>query len=57
MFTFSKFWKVRMATFVWGFLVIYWFTGKLDLTSKAFLIQALGNTLIMYFFLEWKSAK
>jgi hypothetical protein len=43
----SKFWQVRILTFLWGFAVIWWFTGKLDFTSKVFLVQALGNTFIM----------
>lgn len=41
-----------MLTFIWGFVVIYLFTGRLDLTSKAFLIQAGGNTLIMWALLK-----
>lgn len=50
----STFWKMRIATFVWGFLCLYWFTGKLDFTSKVFLIQVAGNSLIMYLFTRRK---
>ena len=40
--------KTRIAMFIWGFSVIYFFTGNINLTSKTFLVQALGNTLILY---------
>lgn len=46
----SQFWKIRIGTFVWGFSVIYWFTGQIDFTSKVFLVQVLGNSLIMWWF-------
>jgi hypothetical protein len=48
----NNFWKVRIATFIWGFIVLYYFTRKIDLTSKAFLIQVIGNSVIMWFFLR-----
>lgn len=48
----SKFWKLRTCTFLWGFFVIYCFTGALDFTSKVFLVQAAGNSLIMWYFLK-----
>jgi uncharacterized membrane protein len=48
----SKFWQVRLATFIWGFAVIYAFTGRIDFTSKVFLTQALGNSIIMYLILK-----
>jgi hypothetical protein len=46
------FWKVRLTTFIWGFLVVYAFTRRLDLTSLLFLTQVLGNTIIMWVFLK-----
>ncbi len=48
----SKFAKVRILTFVWGFAVVYAFTGRLDLTSALFLTQVAGNTIIMWYFLR-----
>lgn len=50
----SKFAWVRALTFIWGFAVIYYFTGKLDFTSKVFLIQVMGNTIIMWAVLKEK---
>jgi hypothetical protein len=44
------FWKIRIATFAWGALVLYGFTQSVDFTSKVFLAQVLGNTLIMWWF-------
>lgn len=46
----STFWKLRLSMFAWGFAVIYAFTGKLDLTSRVFLVQALGNTVLIWWF-------
>lgn len=48
----SKFWKVRILTFIWGALVVYYFTRRIDLTSKLFLTQVVGNSIIMWFILE-----
>ena len=45
---------VRVLTFIWGFSVIYLFTGKLDFTSKVFLVQVIGNTIIMWAILKQK---
>jgi uncharacterized membrane protein len=42
-----SFWPTRILMLIWGFGVVYAFTGRLDLTSKVFIIQALGNTIIM----------
>ena len=42
------FWKVRLATLLWGFAVVYIFTGRLGLTSRIFMVQAAGNTAIMW---------
>lgn len=50
----SKFWKVRIGTFIWGALVVYFFTRQLDLTSRIFLTQVIGNTVIMWYFLQYK---
>lgn len=41
------FWTTRIAMLLWGFGVVYFFTGKVDIASKAFIVQALGNTIIM----------
>lgn len=51
----SKFWKTRIATFIWGAAVVYYYTRQLDLTSRLFLTQVAGNTLIMWFFIERNS--
>jgi len=48
----SKFWQVRLWTFIWGFSVIYYFTGKIDFTSKVFLVQVIGNSIIMWLILR-----
>lgn len=51
----SKFWKVRLATLVWGSSVTYFFTGDLGLTGMIGLVVVAGNTLIMWFFLHERS--
>ena len=43
----STFWKVRISTLLWGFCVLYYFTGQIDLTGKIFLVQVIGNTVLM----------
>ena len=48
----SSFWKARLATFAWGFGVSWWFTGEIILASKMFLVMALGNTVLMWFFIK-----
>lgn len=48
----SRFWKVRLATLIWGFAVVYLYTGKLDMTSELLLMQVAGNTVIMLYFLK-----
>lgn len=40
--------RTRITMFIWGFSVIYFFTGDFDLTSRTFIVQAIGNTLILY---------
>lgn len=46
----SQFWKVRIATLIWGFGVTYSFTGSLSFTGKIYLIILLGNTTMWYLF-------
>jgi len=53
----NQFVKVRIATFVWGFAVVYGFTRRIDLTSMLFLTQVIGNTIIMWYFLKHKQSK
>lgn len=48
----SVFVKTRLATLVWGFGIVYYFTGSLNLSSKIFIIQAVGNTIIMWYFIK-----
>lgn len=48
----TTFWKVRIATLIWGFFVILYFTGNFDFTSKIFFVQVIGNTLLMKFFID-----
>lgn len=48
----SKFWKTRIATFLWGLAVVYFYTENIDVTSKLFLTQVIGNSFIMWFFIE-----
>ncbi len=44
----NAFWKARLATFLWGFLVSYGFTGKLVVALPMFLVMAIGNTILMW---------
>lgn len=44
--------KVRLLTMIWGFSVVLALTGELNLTSKIFLIQVIGNTIIMKIFIK-----
>lgn len=46
----TTFWKIRLSTLIWGFLVLYGFTRRLDLTSLVFLVQVAGNTVLMWWF-------
>jgi hypothetical protein len=46
----TQFWKLRLSTLAWGFVVLYAFTRRLDVTSQAFLVQVVGNTVIMRWF-------
>lgn len=48
----SAFWKVRLLTFLWGAIVVWFFTREINLTGKIFLTQVIGNSLIMYFCLK-----
>ena len=47
----GNFAKVRLATLFWGFLVMWAFTGNLGITSKSFIVIAIGNTVIMRYFI------
>jgi len=44
-----QFWAVRMVMFGWGFATTYYFTGNLITSFKVFIVQAIGNTIIMLF--------
>jgi hypothetical protein len=46
----STFWKLRLSTLAWGFLVLYAFTRRLDVTSQAFVVQAAGNSVLMWWY-------
>ncbi len=46
----NKFYKLRIATLLWGCSVSYAFTGDLGLTSKMMLVIFIGNTFIMWWF-------
>lgn len=48
----SQFWKVRLATFLWGLITVWSFTKQIDLTSKIFITQVIGNSIIMWVFLK-----
>lgn len=48
----SQFWKIRIGMSIWGFLVAWFFTDKIDLTSKIFISQLAGNSLILWVFLN-----
>jgi len=43
----STFWKVRLATMIWGFAISWLFTGQIGLASSMFLVMIIGNTVIM----------
>ena len=43
----NTFWKVRIATLIWGFTVSYMFTGDLGFASTMFAVMVIGNTIIM----------
>jgi len=46
----ATFWKIRISMFIWGFATLYYFTGQIDITSKAFLVQVIGNSFIIWVF-------
>jgi len=46
----TTFWKLRLSTLAWGCLVIYGFTRQIDFTAKVFLVQVIGNTVILWWF-------
>jgi uncharacterized membrane protein len=51
----STFWKLRLSMFAWGFFVVYAFTRQIDLSSKVFLVQAAGNTALIWWFTREKA--
>ncbi len=44
----SNFFKVRLATMTYGFVVMYLFTGDLGVTGMMGSVIFIGNTLIMW---------
>ena len=48
----SRFWKLRLSTLTWGFLVSLAFTGQLVTSVAMWTVVVLGNTLLM-----WRYAK
>jgi len=48
----STFWKIRIGMSLWGLLCIWFFTRQVDLTSKVFIAQLLGNSLILWLFID-----
>lgn len=41
-----------MLMFGWGFATTFYFTGDFVTSTKVFIIQAIGNTLIMFLLLK-----
>jgi len=48
----KTFWKIRILMSVWGFSCAWFFTGQIDLTSKIFIAQLIGNSFILWIFLK-----
>lgn len=48
----SNFLKVRLLTLIWGLLVVWGITKDFNLTSSIFLLQVIGNTIIMRVFIK-----
>lgn len=44
----STFWRVRLTSLAWGFIVSYVFTGSLVTSVVMFSVMAGGNTLWMW---------
>lgn len=51
----STFWKVRVATLLWGFSVSYVFTEDLGFASAMFAVMVIGNTIIMKVLIKEKN--
>lgn len=48
----SDFWKMRLSTLTWGFLVSLAFTGQLVTSIAMWSVVVAGNTVLM-----WRYAK
>jgi hypothetical protein len=46
----TRFWKLRLSTLVWGFLVSYLFTGSLVTSLAMWTVVVAGNTVLMWKF-------
>lgn len=46
----SSFWKMRISTVVWGFLVSLVFTGELITSLAMWSVVVIGNTILMWIF-------
>jgi len=44
----SKFWKLRLSTLTWGFLVSLVFTGELVTSVAMWTVVVSGNTILMW---------
>ncbi|PIR98245.1 MAG: hypothetical protein COT89_00870 [Candidatus Colwellbacteria bacterium CG10_big_fil_rev_8_21_14_0_10_42_22] len=53
----SSFWKTRIATLVWGFIVSIIFTGKLIVAVPMFTVMVIGNTILMKIFIKESDTK
>ena len=46
----SRFWKLRLSTLAWGFLVSLIFTGSLVTAVPMFAVIVTGNSVLMWYF-------
>ena len=46
----SRFWKLRLSTLAWGFLVSLLFTGSLVQSAAMWAVVVAGNTVLMWRF-------
>jgi hypothetical protein len=46
----SPFWKMRLSTLAWGFVVSFVFTGSLITSVAMWSVVVAGNTVLMYRF-------
>lgn len=44
----SRFWKLRLSTLTWGFLVSLLFTGSLVTSVSMWTVVVVGNTALMW---------